>query len=760
MNGLGIDGPKGLEESGAVPTTRMQNAAETQNRVLQLREADDQGRARRRAMVKGLVDGNPPYRPEDLRNAGRSDACNVNWREAEAYLNSSIGAFYDVFSESATFATVELDTNNPLKNGEWSRIVTEEFHQLLAKDKSWDYTMQNSQYEMVLYGIGPLLFENDYDWRCCSIQCKDLLVPNYTKSDVTTWEEAAVMTCYLPHQLYEMIQNTKTATAMGWNVPATRRAIMKAHPKTQDGGQYGTWEWHQMQLKTQSYCYSAESKVIEVSHYYLREFPTNGDEPRITHCIVQSPLSRAEPSDQYLYQKIGRFECWEEIIHPMYYDNLGGGLHHSVTGMGTKMFSALEFQNRLMCSMADQAFAPKLLFKPTTANSEQQLSLVRIGNYAKIPGGFDLLQQPLAGMIEESLAFNRHVGNLVSSNLSQYRQNLETKEGNPRTATEISQRASEQARLGKTQLNRYYNQLDWLYSEKYRRAIKVKADLPGGKDAAEFRKKCRDRGVPESALDKTRFVKATRIVGQGSEYLRQASLEFLLGLISLLPESGRQNLIGDVIAARAGQFMVDRYFPRPEVEQAPDDQLVVCMNQIGSAKNGVPPVVTDTQNHPLFAGTFLRAAAESLASVQQGADPVQVLTFLEALGPAIAKHISIMAQDKSRKAMVDEMSNQWKQLAQATEQLRSRLSEQQQAQMEQVRKQQQVMNDQQLKQWEAQQEQQRKQAEFEQSMQHRSQKMQQQLAAKDVQLAQQVKKNTVEMAQQIANNEQRNTGQG
>lgn len=745
MISTGFDGPKGLSEDGTVPQTRMQSAAATQDRVKRLIDADSMGRARRRALVKGLVDGNPPYRPADLRAAGRSDNCNVNWRQSEAYLNSSIGAFYDVFSEVPTYATIELDQKDPSKRREWSSIVTDEFHRLISNDKSWDYTMQNSQFEMVLYGIGPLVFEDEFDWRCVSTQCKDLLVPDYAKSDITSWEEAAIMTSYLPHQLFEKIRNESLAADVGWNVKAVKNAIIMAHPKSQEGGQYYTWEWHQQQLKTQSYAYSAESNVIQVTHYYLREFPDSDGESKISHVIVVSPLSDFQ-HPEFLYKRIGRYNKWESIIHPMYYDNLGGGLHHSVSGMGTKMYSALEFQNRLICQLADQAFAPKIMFKPTTANNEQKFSLIRLGNYARLPAGFDMVQQPTMGLLEEGMTFSRQIDLLVTSNLSQYRQNVQKIEGNPLTATEVQQRASEQARLGKTQLNRYYNQLDWLYAEKYRRAVESRnASLPGGKEAKEFQDRCQKRGVPVEALRKTDYVKATRIVGQGSEFLRVASLESLLVMLPRLPESGGENLLSDYIASRAGQNMVLRYFPKPDPNNSPDDQLVTAMNQVASAKVGVPPVVTDTQRHILFAGTFLAAAADAVAALQDGANPADVLGFLDTIGPAILRHIQYLQSDPSRKDVVKKFTEQYSQLAQIADKLKEKIAQQQQQGQEQAAQTQAMMGDEQRKTFQMQREQARADDEHNQEMRRRNQKIQQQVASKDVLLAQKIRQMTQEM---------------
>ena len=447
-----------------VPETRMCNALDAISRIQFLLRAEQQGRAQRRSLVKGLVDGNPPYRPTDMRNAGRAHQCNVNWRVAEYYLNHARAAFYDIFSEAPTFYTIRTAQGNPNQRETWSRTITDEFDRMLREDRSWDYAIQISQYEMILYGSGPLTFDDDKDWRNVAILNRDSIVPDYTKSDTTQWEEFVIRRDYSPDKLYGFIRNEKIAFEQGWDVTATRKAIMEAHPKTREGGQYSSWEWHQQQLKNQSFDYTSRCKVIPVSHYYFKEFPKAGEqEGRITHTIVINPEDAQTTQDnKYLFQHIGRFANWDQVVFPMYYDNDGGGYHHSVTGLGTKMYSAMEYQNRLLCNLADKVFSPKILFKPTTASVSQKLSIAQFAEYGQVPQGFDILQTPVGSFIEDGLVLNREITGLVSSNLSQYNQSVKKPEGNPITATEAKIDASEQARLGKTQLNHYYAQLDRL----------------------------------------------------------------------------------------------------------------------------------------------------------------------------------------------------------------------------------------------------------------------------------------------------------
>jgi hypothetical protein len=304
--------------------------------------------------------------------------------------------------------------------------------------------------------------------------------------------------------------------------------------------------------------------------------------------------------------------------------------------------------------------------------------------------GYDMIQTPVAGIMDDVMMFHRETGNLIAGNLSQYRPKMDNAQGNPRTATEINKDAQQEASLQKTQMNRYYKQLDGLYAEMYRRACNVTSQFaPGGARAKEFLRRCKEDGVPLEAMKEPELVRASRVVGQGSEFMRQQSTEYLFQMLTpTLPETGRANLIKDVIASRAGQHAVERYYPEADPSKLPDDATALAMGQVADMKIGVPAVVTATQNPVIFAGVFLQAADQAAGSLQQGANPQEVASFLDMSGQAIAQHLQRLSQDPSRKQVFKQMEKQWKQLAQVHDQLVQHIQDQQQQAQAQAQQQQ------------------------------------------------------------------------
>jgi hypothetical protein len=368
----------------------------------------------------------------------------------------------------------------------------------------------------------------------------------------------------------------------------------------------------------------------------------------------------------------------------MYYDR-GDGEHHGVKGLGIKMLQAMELKNRLRCSMVDSAFArTQILFRPLNANALSKTSVVQQGPYAILPPDYEVIQQNIAGVLDAPMAVNADLENVLQGNLSQYRQSL-NKTGNPRTATEMQIISSQQSAIGKTQLSRYYNQLDSFFEERYNRASDPNLNpiTKSDKDAIEFQRRCKERGVPVQAMMDIDYVEATRTVGQGSQFAKQQLLGTLLQLSGSLPEGGKINLLKDYIAAQVGQQMVDRYLPSQLQSSRTQDQAALAVLEHASLHQGNMPIVTDTQNQIIHIETHLGAANEAASSLQGGGNPEEIMLFMQGIGQHVQQHIQRLATDPSRKQQVDAYVQQLGMLGETIKQLGEMLQEQQQAMAQQ-----------------------------------------------------------------------------
>lgn len=624
----------------------------------------------------------------DLKRAGRADACNVNWGTARGYLEGAGGAFYDLFSEAPGFMEVRCGHGTSEEREQWSADISAEVDRTLRNSRVWDYEMSVAIDNLILHGCGPMLFEDAWKPLPKAFLCGDLKVPEFTKSDTTYWDAAMIEATYFPPELFAFIDNRKAAEQVGWNVDFTRKVIANAMGLRNQAGTMYEWEFYQQELKNNSLSYYDEPRVCKVCHVFWKEF-----DERITHAIVERNTTMGLATE-FLYRKVGRYTNWSNVVHPLYFDHGNGGYHHSVTGLGVKMFSAMEYENRSLCNLADKTFAPKILFKPTTSEARQKFELATFGEFGVLPKGMDAVQTPVAGLLDDGIALHQMLTGVVSSNLSSYRQQMPMqKPGNPPTKWQKQYEAALQSALSKTQFNRFYKQLDTLYEEVYRRLTALNSP---NEMAQEFQQRCKDKGVPVEAMARPEHVGAARVVGQGSAFMRKAAIDSLFMVVSALPEEGRSNLIADKVAAEAGQAAVLRYYPR-KAQPVASDQQAEATQWVGVMRAGVPAVVASSQNAVVYAETFLGAGAEAIKSMGQGADPAEVLKFLGLVGPAVAAQLKRFAQDPTREQVFKQLLEQWKQLAAAADKLKGAVQKMAEGQQQQRQQTQQAMTDEEIK---------------------------------------------------------------
>lgn len=669
---------KGLNDNGTVPKTRLSSAAQARELFEKVVRAHDRRHARN-ALAKGLIDGNPPYEQAKLDKNAQKYRANFNNGEAKAFVDTAVTAFYDLFSEVDTYAVVSLDTDSidkpKLEDG-----ATAEFDWLLKQDDRFDYTNQLSIHEQVVYGWGPLSWEDDLDWRPKALHHNDVYLPDKAASNVADFDRVFFKADFSIPELYRYIANPNAAQA-GWNIEAVKRALMHAVRSGYNQFHSGSnWVEYQRFIAANDTSLSDSPLVVRCFRVLFQEFSENGDAGEISEGWVW----RDEVEDQFLYKKTRAYKDWRQVLYMGFYDR-GDGYAHSVKGLGVKMFNLLTAKTRLQNAAVDAGFqelALPLRSTSTNATAQQALSITHMGPYTIFPHGFDAMQFPNRGQrIEAALAVNRDLDQTLASNLGQYRARLDKPEGNPRTAFEINAELQKQSLLNKTQIARWLQQRDELYNEILRRAANPKlGDQHKSKWlklAKEFQSRCKKRGITEKMLEKA-TAKARRPVGQGSQLMRTMALgQTFQALFPLLPEDGKVNLVDDMISAQVGRDAVMRYNPAPQMRTKESQQRWEAQIENDTLRNRGSITLTTFQNDVIHLQEHLAFASQAAQSLEQGADPADILGILQAVGAHTALHLQRLANNKIREQEFKIFEAQWKQLAQIADQLENQLRKEQ-----------------------------------------------------------------------------------
>jgi len=637
-----------ITPSGQPPQERVKSAKDAHAIYLSMRQADDAS-ALDRQKIQAVLDGEPPYSPNQLKSLGQGYRANLNFGEAAASLESALSAYSDLVNSVPCLVNVKTAEGDPAQRVEWEQIISEEFHRMMTQWDEFYYKQQMLAHQFIAFGVGVSFFEDSRNWKWNVCGLKDFKVPRGTPACDTKVEVATIERNFLVGELYKYIENPKVAAELGWNVEVTKKVIMEA---TETGlATERDWENLQAELKNNDLVYShSRSKVVRAVHYFVKEF-----DGTLSHYIG----TRTGDESDFLFKKPSRFADTNQAFVLFTYGIGTNGLLHSIRGLGYKLFPFIQLSNRLRNQVVDGAMlSSALMIQPATGEDVSNMSLVYNGPLSILPPGINVIDKAFPNLAGNVLPIIRDLEVTRTNNTGGYSARQIMPDGDARTATEVNAQLAQQSVLSTNSLNLYYIPWQKLLNEQFRRVATVnyQMDEPGGREALEFRRRVERRGVPWKAVQKVYHVSAVRAIGGGSPGARLQAFNEFLQIMPRFDEVGQRNLIRDRVAARVGYDQVDRYIPKGEIERIPVDAKIAELEN-NAMQSGRGVSVNPGENHAVHAKIHLEDAAQFVQALQQNAvNPQLAFAYLQLQLPHSTQHVQALAQDKTRQNEVNQYS--------------------------------------------------------------------------------------------------------
>lgn len=656
--------------------TRMENAFRCRQLVWRLIREDDL-RGYYRAVVKACYDGAAPYSDRQRAENGGRWTANLNFMELQAIMDNARIPYYALFSGVENYCRFysNYQPENP-EHQRWADIVSMKWTKMLKRWKQFPWHMKASQFEMLFEGWGPVMWEDEVNWRFRSIPARNVLVPQRSESCLDERVPYVAVRCsYRVHELYDRISDPEIAEKRGWDVEAVKFAIRYA-TRGVAGETWRTrnWEyWEQMFKNHDIWGSYTQCDIINCAHVFVQEFAVDGKPPKVSHFLILEGSTAEEPTfkegeTNYLFKSVNIYDSYAQAM-VVCFQNTGDGTWHSVRGIGLKAFKFVELRNRLKCNQVNNAMlAGMMVLQPTTEQAKDKVQNIRFGfGVAWIPSNCNFVQNRLGGDIAGPMAVDRMLGSDLASNVGQYSGNTISREdgrGERPTATEVEYASSKETSLTQGQIDAYYADLDSIYEEMFRRAT----EHPDA-EAQRFLDECYDSGVPKEFIEKMECVQANRLSGYPSPDSRKRNLQQISGIIQSLPEDGRSALLDEIISTYCGPDKVAVFNPKM---QKPDIDAWAAVQENDSLHNGVQPLVISGMNHVVHLQIHLQDAEERLAPLQESieaGEPLDESTLMQAyqyvgvLGAHCEQHIAELASDPARAGLAKMFETQLKNVA-------------------------------------------------------------------------------------------------
>lgn len=633
-------------ETGAPPESRLKDVKAAVSIYGTLRRADERSSANR-ARLDGMFDGAPPYDQRVLQSTGQGSRTNLNFGEAQRFLDIAMSAYVDLYSSLERLVSVRLRGGEPAERQEAQDIISEELTNTLREWPEFHSSYLRLCGEFTKHGVSVAYFDSPEGWKFRVCGFGDFLIPRQTVASEEAIEVACARRQYLLHELYGFVRDEEVAKKLGWDVEEVKRVITKNARTTGRTGTstFSDWEATQRELKNNDLYTGLENTTVQVLHFWVREF-----DGTVSHfiCAEESPKS-------FMFRKTGMFAAPEQAYVLFTYGVGTNGTYHSIRGLGHRIFNHVQLSNRMRGQALDGAMlASAVMIQPESPRALEDLSFTFYGPYSVLSPNVRVIEKAIPNLsnsvmpalndLQGQLALNVDLMSPYGPNQSSpYRNNLQ-----------VEHDLAVSSRLTGSTLNLFYASWSRLLREVVRRIV---FGDKGDKAVAGFYARCAERGVPAALIQtldpaKTAAVKA---IGAGSQANRLLALRELNGISGAFDDVGRRNLIRDITATRVGYDLVDRYAPAaPEPRLTVDAKIAMMENQAMAA--GTPVAVLDSELHGMHLRVHAPELQGLLAALDTGeVDAVQVFPLVQALTEHVSQHLQFLVSDRAAQAQVAEV---------------------------------------------------------------------------------------------------------
>lgn len=646
----------------------IESASQARDLARKLDTDDLRGRDPRRAMILGAFNGNAPYSPSDLKSQGLDWHFNVSFNHMAGVIGRATVP-YTRFGLDVRYLTRFMGDMEPWRMDR----LRAEYVRAVKRWGRWSKFYTRLVQELNLMGWAAGVWLDEYTpWPEFSPQNRTF-VPDESPNDVEDLDVIVIKKHYLVHQLYEKIEDAKSAKKAGWVVKNVQGALMNAMPKRLADTR--NWEETQKAIRG-GYIYWAYSsaKVVTVYHVLVQEITG-----KVSHWGVEwregdsvTPENpKTSTADRGLFKVLDQFDSMKQVA--TYFDaEPGDSCWHGPRGAGQRAYNTHVQRDKLLNQILTSTMLSLLLpVKVPDDIRGNQLDLFVALPFCQIPPGVELLADKIPGVTQDVFATDalltataeQNQGDVIPSGRAPT--TIDTK----KTATQANIDAGRQNEIRQSGIERFVDPFAKLHGEIFRRLCKKGSQ---NADAKEFQKRLRDVGVLEKNESPADLVKKIEIasfyeikdVTGESAVASQAIFTEMRGDLTV----EQRPLYEDRIRNLMGPEAVLRYMPEEAnkidfTEAVRQQQIEITAMLLGEVIEVLPE-----DKHEAHATGAIQWLQNAFMTAAQGGEghPVEVIA---AIITHAEQHLAALAQDERHKMLVPKLQAQLAPMKQLFQQL-------------------------------------------------------------------------------------------
>lgn len=500
------------------------------------------------AGIEGLIAGNPPYNPTELSKYKLSHISNFNNLDARARFERSALAFWNLLNESQYLCQFEIRKTQltaqarPEDLVNWAQIMSEQWDAVVRSWSSFNVVFNTLVGQLVKFGISPMIWPDERDWRWRTVQLSRFFVEDQAQSDIDVLTYVCVETifsCQMLMEIYEQFKDTPKEESP-WNTDELANLLVylaNTFAKTENTG-FQFYDMMDIQMRVQNGDISLNaifSDDIRIVSLLYQEY-----DGKVSHYMFHPRYDNGG----FLYFADRQYNKMEEAII-IFTASPGEFTIHSNRGLGHKIYSGSQALMQLDCSIVDMARMSATPLIKTLATGTKDFEQIRF--YPGVPtniGQAEFVENTLGVNIQQLIGASQYISSKLEFNTVNSGDNPGAPDVSVGSVSDPQARRQSYKEFAplKNNIAHFYFQFDCVIKNMTIKMLRSKAGYPGYEYAKEWKDRCVENGVPELIFKQSKSdfsgmpahlkVRATRAAGDGS------TLAKLMGLQELLPISG------------------------------------------------------------------------------------------------------------------------------------------------------------------------------------------------------------------------------
>lgn len=630
-------------------------------------ELDNTLRSATFARVRNQLEGGRPFDPGMLEEQGAAWQTNVNFGDSQAARDRTLLPYWKMVNDVPHRIATTVLANTP--NAEKYAAAFNECFDEFLDDWNEDYQLQFMMLtkNFVDYGPGLAHWPDKDSPRYKAPNVTRVLFPMNTKMTPESWDVMALVEDVGPSELYRKIRNkteTRRSKEAGWNPEIIKHTIC-----TFKDGNYPDYmdytRWQDI-LVNNDIMVSSPYEPIPLIWLFVKQFDGK---------IGAYAFTKQDGVDDFIFKNEDYEEEFRRIIGAIWYDTGADAMIHSIKGFAVKNYYFSSLLNRTKSRMVDSAtMSLGLNFqRESDAVPDESPPIENYGPVTIFPSGFRQLQyypqQQTAASVITMLENN------AAANNSLYREQSQQIEQTD-TATQAKILAAQQSETSAASSSIFLAQIGGnIFSEQMRR-LRRKGNTD--KDAKEFVKRMREKGIPDEVIFETRIrVKAGANAGLANPAMRILAFQEGMALANQ-PGVNRRWFLENYIANKYGANAVDKAL-FPEGQSSSTYQARQAMQENVDFGQGHPLPVIPEDDHFVHLQTHLERLQPIAGSAQSGQElsPEQMVALTIGVEHS-SEHMQYLSQDQTQKAQFASIRPLFSQIQSVTRGILTKLSAQQQ----------------------------------------------------------------------------------